>query len=141
MTNNYLATHSLLPSLFDSKGFERFFEDTAWIDGTKGTYPCNIYYNESTKNTVLEYALAGFSKDEIKISVVNDKLTIETVTSIADNSEIKYYKQGIAKRNMKVTWQLSATIDKKNINTTFKDGLLTIVLPKIAEEVLTITVG
>jgi HSP20 family molecular chaperone IbpA len=139
------AYKSLLPSLFDPKIFDDLF--TRDIEYSPlSTYPFNQYYDKERKETILEYALAGFSKDEISVTVEDNQLLIsaDSKAKFTDPEKIVTYNHGIAKRSMKVKWQFGntqSTVDVKGIKTSFKDGLLRIVLPDKEKDVLTIPIS
>ena len=88
-------------------------------------YPINLYTNfvdNHAAETVLEVALAGFTKNEIKVKVEDNMLSVvlEKETSEKSNSyESKFHTRGIAKRNASISYTLSQTADANNIKVLF----------------------
>ena len=80
---------------------------------------------------VIELAVAGFSKDDIRVHLEDGVLTVESKDS-KDNNEKEYVHQGIAKRSFKKSWTLSDDIEVKHAD--LIDGMLTIELEKIFPE-------
>lgn len=90
-------------------------------------YPYSIY--KKNNDYVIEIALAGFSKDDIKIELKEDKLTISG--SKKENEEGRtYYVKGISYRDFHLTFTLRAKIDVEKIKSSFEDGLLKVILPE-----------
>lgn len=109
----------------------------------KSSYPMNIVAitekdgeNEKIKGYKLEYALAGFKKDEIEIKVKENILNVhvEKKTTVSDDSE-NYLRQGISYKEFDVSYKLMDGIDKEHIKVKFNDGVLSINLPLKQEEV------
>lgn len=105
-------------------------------------YPVNIYniIDENTKNnksTIIEIALAGFTKKQISVKAIPGKtLTIEInpITQDANNiKNKKYLMNGISKRKASINWSLSNKVDFSNFKPKFSNGILTIELPVISE--------
>ena len=81
---------------------------------------------------MLEIALAGFSKKELKVYTEYGKLIVEGQK--ADNKETssEYVHQGLAQRSFTREWTISDDVEVREVQ--FKDGLLTIKLGKIIPE-------
>ncbi len=98
-----------------------------------GCVPSNVLENE--KDYRLELSIPGFSKDEVRISVQKNVLTIKSEKNIEDSDNAKYLRRGFASQNFEKNFQLSKDIDGDKISAHFNNGILEIVLPK-KEEVL-----
>ena len=103
---------------------DRFFND----DYSSNYPPYNLIHLNNVES-VLELALAGFSKKDIKVYTEYGKLIIEGKKESKDNDTVNYAHQGLAQRSFNRTWQLSDDVKVKDVE--FKDGLLTIKLGKI----------
>ena len=102
----------------------RFFND----DYSSNYPPYNLIHLNNVES-VLEIALAGFSKKDIKVYTEYGKLIIEGKKESKDNDSVNYAHQGLAQRSFNRTWQLSDDVKVKDVE--FKDGLLTVKLGKI----------
>jgi molecular chaperone IbpA len=94
-----------------------------------GYPPYNIYKDEDTY--VLELAVAGFSKDDITISVKELQLTVE---GQLEASEAEPIHKGIATRDFKQDFVLAEYVVVKGAE--LKDGLLRITLKQELPEEL-----
>ena len=103
---------------------DRFFND----DYSSNYPPYNLIHLNNVES-VLEIALAGFSKKDIKVYTEYGKLIIEGKKESKDNDSVNYAHQGLAQRAFNRTWQLSDYVKVKDVE--FKDGLLTVKLGKI----------
>lgn len=113
-------------------------------------YPINIYNikdkaSKTNISTIIEVALAGFTKSEISVRAIPGKsLTIELnpKTEILDSKyEHKYLMNGISKRKASITWSLSNKVDLSNFKPKFSNGILYISLPLAKEEKETEIIG
>jgi molecular chaperone IbpA len=95
--------------------------------GRQETYPkYNIFRksNDITDEFTIELALAGFSKEELKVSVNDNILYVESIKSETIKKELDYLYKGIAERDFKWSLRLPeyAVLDKVK----FIDGILAI---------------
>lgn len=91
--------------------------------------PYNIV--KTSDNTwVVEVAVAGFDKSELKVEAVDNRLTISG--SHSENAEAKYVYRGIAARNFVIPFTFVEGI--KVGSATLKDGMLRIVLERAKTE-------
>lgn len=81
----------------------------------------------------LEIAVAGFSKNEINITISNDSLRITGSKSdeLVDDGR-EYVKKDIAKRNFDVSYSLMFQVD--HIDAEIVDGILKIVVVPVIEK-------
>jgi HSP20 family molecular chaperone IbpA len=147
------TTHRL-PNLFGdhflTSVFDEFFTPTTTGKSKsdffgKARYPYNLYVRDD-ETTVIEFALAGFSKNEIKVEVIDTELQIRAskkrkTDEVEDNS-IKeqegnaspiYYVQQLTHQDLDIKFTLNQRSDAENIKVLFENGLLTIEIPKIPE--------
>ena len=94
--------------------------------GSGTNYPPYNIYNGSDSRTILEVALAGFSKEELSVETERNVLTISANKS--SKEEKKYSHKGISHKNFTRNWQLADDVEVESVD--FKDGLLTITLMK-----------
>jgi molecular chaperone IbpA len=113
-------------------GFERLFDQLdEFIHHSKKlpSYPPYNIKRNGDKFTI-EMALAGFSKDDIEVTVTEDMLT---VSSNKENSKKDELYKGISDRKFTRNFSMADDIVVKDVK--LKDGLLTIELEReIPEE-------
>jgi len=113
-------------------GFEKLFDQLdEFIHHSKKlpSYPPYNIKRNGDKFTI-EMALAGFSKDDIEVTVTEDMLT---VSSNKENSKKDELYKGISDRKFTRNFSMADDIVVKNVK--LKDGLLTIELEReIPEE-------
>ena len=107
---------------------DRFFNNS--YETTTNYPPYNLIHVNNVES-VLEIALAGFSKKELKVYTEYGKLIIEGQKETKE-TESEYVHQGLAQRSFNRAWQLSDDVKVRDVE--FKDGLLTVKLGKIIPE-------
>ena len=70
----------------------------------------------------LDMALAGFSKDDVKVEVKENTLTVSASSS--DKEDDSFVHKGIAKRAFKRQWTLAEHLEVQDAK--LKDGVLTV---------------
>ena len=81
---------------------------------------------------MLEIALAGFSKKELKVYTEYGKLIVEGEKESNRETSSEYVHQGLAQRSFQRAWTLSDDVEVREVQ--FKDGLLTVKLGKVVPE-------
>ena len=91
----------------------------------------------------LDIALAGVGKDNIKLSVKDRQLTIDVSRGEdrLDEPKSAWLKTGISYREAKLQFQLGKDVDIKNINSSYKDGLLRVIIPVTKPDVTDIVIN
>ena len=107
---------------------DRFFNS---FETTTNYPPYNLIHVNNVES-VLEIALAGFTKDEINVYTEYGKLTVEGNKENNKETSSQYVHQGLAQRSFNRTWSLSEDIEVREV--LFKDGLLTVKLGKVVPE-------
>ena len=108
--------------------FDRFFNSHE----TVSNYPPYNLVQVNNVESLLEIALAGFTKDEINVYTEYGKLFVEGQKETNQEAGSEYIHQGLAQRNFKREWALSEDVEVREVQ--FKDGLLTVKLGKIVPE-------
>ena len=108
--------------------FKRF--DTAVESHTN--YPPYNLVKESSVDFRLELALAGYKRDDIRVSTEENILTIDVAEDRKSKDTVEYLHNGIAKRRLKRTWTLSDDVVVGDVS--FVDGLLTVKLNRVIPE-------
>ena len=110
----------------------QFFGDAFNGKASGGKYPLTDVYEEDGI-AYMEIALAGFLKDEVKVSVDNKTLTVKgEAKQITDETKRSYIKRDIAKRNFEKSFSLM--FDVSEVTAEFTDGILKIKLVPFVPE-------
>jgi len=110
-----------LDSLFD-ESFANIFNSL-----NTDPYPTDQYYDKA--NVLhLEIPLAGYKKDDIKLSIKDEYLHLK-VSKQEKVKDVKYVAEGIRKKELTRQWYVDDNFETDNITTSFVDGLLRISIP------------
>ena len=124
-----MTTYDLSPLLRSSVGFDVFdnvFDSVFNLNESNTSYPpYNIL--KSDNNYTISLAIAGFSKDEIDISLQENELAIKGIAK-DQNNKIEFLHRGIAGRNFERKFRLADTIKVSDAN--YENGLLNIYLER-----------
>ena len=93
-----------------------------------GQYPPYNIIKESNVKCRIELALAGWSKDEIEVSLETNVLLIQSKAA-KENIEQEYLHRGVATRTFARGFNLSDDVRVGEV--TFKDGMLTVPLERV----------
>ena len=129
-----LSQRPSINSLFDD-----FFTNTEKLDTNynKHTTPA-VNVKEDEKSFIIELAVPGIKKQDLNIELDNNKLSIsnEKESSKLEEKE-KYTRREFVYSKFQRTFNLPKNVDEKNIAGDYKDGILTVTIPKIKERNLT----
>ncbi|MBT23943.1 MAG: heat-shock protein [Gammaproteobacteria bacterium] len=114
----------------NSVGMDDYFNQFFNFDSTTNYPPYNLVQINNVDSR-LEIALAGFSKDEVKVYTEYGRIVVEGKKEKTEE-ESEYLHRGLAQRSFQRAWALSEDITVKDVN--FADGLLTIKLGKVVPE-------
>jgi molecular chaperone IbpA len=131
-----LGRISFGPLAHTTLGFERFFDDVEKLlasDVTKvsSSFPPHNILKLDDSRYIVELAIAGFSKNEIEISVEDGTLTVRGEKQEKENG-VQYLHKGIGTRSFTKTLTIADTVEVKGAE--FKDGILRIGLENIIPE-------
>jgi len=133
---NAIATYrpGLLGSGVFDDVFDNFFTDfPRHLRQTTSGYPVTDIYNDENGNTVMEFALAGFSRSDLNVDVQPERRSITVSATSSDNLDSEASRR-IAKRNFQKTYvNYDDNLDISNVSAIFENGLLTITVPKRPE--------
>lgn len=110
-----------------SIGFNETFQRLEALAGAGTNYPPYNVVNGSDGRTILEVALAGFSREDLKVESERNVLTVSANKAPPDK-ERKYAHKGISYRTFARNWQMGDDVEVEAVE--FKDGLLSITLKK-----------
>ena len=135
-----LSQRPSINSLFDD-----FFINTDKLDTNYNKYTTPaVNVKEDEKSFVIELAVPGMKKEDLNIELDNNKLSISNEKELSKLQEKeKYTRREFVYSKFQRTFNLPINVDEKNIAGDYKDGILTVTIPKIKERNLTkkITIG
>jgi molecular chaperone IbpA len=117
-------------------GFDRFFTEVEKLldsdlkPQTATAFPPHNIMKVDESHYVVELAIAGFSKDEIDITLQEGNLVIKG--SKQEKTDVTYLHRGIGTRSFTKTLTLADTIEVRGAE--FVDGILRVVLENVIPE-------
>jgi molecular chaperone IbpA len=131
-----LGRISFSPLAHTTLGFERFFDDVekllaSDVAKVSTSFPPHNIIKLDESRYVVELAVAGFSKNEIEISVENGTLTVKGEKQEKESS-VQYLHKGIGTRSFTKSLTIADTVEVKGAE--FKDGILRIGLENVIPE-------
>lgn len=116
-------------------GFDRIFNDRFFTTQTNNYPPHNIV-KYSSDTYAIEVAVAGFTKEEINVSVDQDQLTIRGVKQRPNEntSQIEYLHRGLAARDFEQVFTLAEYMEV--VGAKVDNGMLQIDIKRVVPEAL-----
>ena len=108
--------------------FEKMFDS----DFSAANYPPYNIVKTGPEKYDIEVALAGYSKDDIRVDYSESQLTIKSVKEDKKGEEEGVLHKGIAKRFFSRTFTIADDVEVKDAE--LKDGLLKVSLKRIVPE-------
>ena len=118
---------NFLPFVFDN-----FFRDT-WdiMPAINNSFPAtNI--KESDKDFIMEFAIPGKSNEDFEIELDNQLLTVKSNHNTTSN-DYNYMQHEFDYSSFSKSYDLPESIDLSKIDSHYRNGMLTITLPKRKE--------
>ena len=107
--------------------FNSMLDMPTLINRTTQGYPVADIYKNDDGSTTLEFALAGFDKNELFVEVKPEE---RTITVSADSNGANENQRRIARRSFKKTYvNYDNNLDLSKVEANYENGLLTINLP------------
>jgi len=133
MTLVKFRNRDVFPAMF-REFFDRDLFDASNMGFNDSTMPA-VNIKEGKDDFVVEVAAPGMKKDDFKIELDNNILTIsaETENRREESKEGQYTRQEFSYQSFKRTFTLPNTIQENDIKASYSDGILNIVLPKREE--------
>lgn len=111
-------------------GLDRWVEEFSNLPATTGYPPCNVErFGDSEYQITI--ALAGFSREDISITVKDATLTIEGKKEETETDSI-FLHRGIATRDFTRQWKLAEYVEV--VSAKMEDGMLYVRLESIVPE-------
>jgi molecular chaperone IbpA len=131
-----LGRISFGPLAHTTLGFERFFDDVekllaSDVAKVSTSFPPHNIIKLDDSRYIVELAIAGFSKNEIEISVEDGTLTVKGEKQEKETG-VQYLHKGIGTRSFTKSLTIADTVEVKGAE--FKDGILRIGLENVIPE-------
>ena len=114
----------------------RIFEDDflPTLSARTSSMPA-VNVREDDKNYVLELAVPGMDRKDLKIDINDDVLTIssETKNESEENSD-GYKRKEFNYSSFYRSFYIPENVNRDTIGANYKDGILSVLLPKMEEE-------
>jgi HSP20 family molecular chaperone IbpA len=129
--NTAIATYR--PSLLGRNVFEDIFDSMldfpALLSRTTQGYPVADIYRDDNGDTVMEFALAGFSRDDLAVEIKPEKNTITVSAGHSIDPDITSSRR-IARRSFSKTYvNYDNNLNLAAAVADFENGLLRLVVP------------
>lgn len=113
---------------------DQLFSNTI-TDSGKCSYPANIYDN--TNSFIIELSVPGFAKEDIRISLEQQTLTISAeVKQQEEVKDEKFLRREFCLKDMNRSFILPKSVDVEKINADYRNGVLKVTLPRKEEAVV-----
>lgn len=131
-----LSRLSFTPLYHSTLGFENFFDEvekmlSATDIKTNTSFPPHNIVKVDDYHYVVELAVAGYTKDEIDITVDDGHLVIKGNKEDKDK-DVNYLHRGIGLRSFTKTLKIADTVEVRGAE--YKDGILRLGLENIIPE-------
>lgn len=128
------VNRNYIPAYWDD-----FFNDKVFnqlnTKSSNGTTPA-VNVTEDEKGYSIEVVAPGFAREDFILEIEKDLLTISTEQEDSDEEQKQnFLRREFNLRSFKRSFQLPETVDQDLIEATHKRGILTLTLPKKAEEI------
>jgi HSP20 family protein len=116
--------------------FTEMFNDffNAWpLDARRNTVPA-VNISETNDHFRIEVAAPGMNKEDFKLSVDNDVLTISAEKKEEKNEkEARYTRKEFSYVSFSRSFNMPETVDAEKIEASYQNGVMAITLPKKEE--------
>ncbi|NMC38868.1 MAG: Hsp20/alpha crystallin family protein [Bacteroidales bacterium] len=116
-----------LPGIFDDDFFP--------VYANSKVFKPAVNIREDNRNFILDLAVPGMDKKDIRIDLNEDVLTISSETrNESEETSNGYKRREFTCSSFFRSFQIPENVNKDKIDASYKDGILIITLPKMEEE-------
>jgi HSP20 family protein len=131
---------AMLPTI-SKRSFRPFYLSNIFDDDFFPVRPSNsgsmpaVNIREDEKKFLLDLAVPGIERKDLKIDINEDILTIasETRNESEENND-GYKRKEFSYSSFCRSFQIPENVNKEKIDASYKDGVLSVTLPKVEEE-------
>ena len=98
------------------------------------SYPVHDVYVDPDKTLVFEFAVSGFSKDEVSVELANNILTVSGKKITEKPDDLVWLHRKIATRDFEIKYTVPSSYTGDNASAKYRDGILRVEIP-ISESV------
>ena len=121
-----------VPSTFGSF-FDRFFDNKEFFNNNQ--YSPSVDIAESDKEFEIQFQLPGLKKEDIQINVDSDRLTVSGERKFENEKKEKnYHTVESHYGSFSRSFYLPDSVNAEKIDASYKDGILTVLVPKDAKK-------
>lgn len=125
---------NFLPRIIDEFLGDDFLKDFFYMPEQFNAPAVNV--SEDEDKFQIEVAAPGFNKDDFKVSLDNDVLTIQSEkTEEKEEKDKRYRRREFNYQSFSRSFIVPDYIDKEKIEAEYKDGILYLNLPKMKERI------
>ena len=131
-----LRSRSFLPSIVDDFFGRDYLPSSNLFDTQRGISMPSVNIVEGKEDFRIEVAAPGLEKDDFKIDLENNVLTISSEreeSSEKQEDENRYMRREFCYSSFRRAFSLPNTVDADKIEANHKNGVLSIVIPKREE--------
>jgi molecular chaperone IbpA len=125
------TTLKLADALHRSVGLDGLLFDVFGVKNSSSSFPKYDIIKQEDGSAQIQFALAGYSKDDVDVSVKGNILTISS-KGLDKDSSVCYNHRGIAKRAFTINFGISKNHEVKSAS--MEHGMLTVFVDSIVPE-------
>ena len=116
------------------KKLDEFLESAfGFIDEVEWQRPA-VNLSETDKVFEVQLAAPGLEKADFIIQIVGDHLEISVTRDAAEDTDKEWIRRGFNYQNFKRRIKVSDRVDRKKVKARYKQGILTVILPKLKSQ-------
>ena len=120
------------PWLRDFMDLENLFDGGNWLKPLEKFVPA-VNVSENDKNFMVDVVAPGFKKDDFKVSIEDDMLTISgEAKNKSANDDVAYNRREFSYSSFTRSFSLPDIAKRDSIEANYTDGILKLTIPKMA---------
>ncbi|MBJ6107943.1 Hsp20/alpha crystallin family protein [Hymenobacter sp. BT523] len=126
----------MMPQSFSSM-LDRFFQDSMAGRGRVSAFSPQVDAYETEKGYEIEVALPGLKREDIKVDFHQGRLTVSGERQFkSEQNDRRYHIVESSYGSFNRSFQLPDTVEPRQIQATFEDGVLRVTVPKNEEKTM-----
>ncbi|GAB3297600.1 Hsp20/alpha crystallin family protein [Hymenobacter humi] len=126
----------MMPQSFSTM-LDRFFQDSMAGRGRVSTFSPQVDAYETDKGYQIEVALPGLKREDVKVDFQQGRLTISGERQFKnEQNDRRYHIVESSYGSFQRSFQLPDTVEPRQIQANFEDGVLRVLVPKDEEKTM-----